>query len=108
MQKIYLNVSPLNIQNLFSIVNENRPRRDPVFFQTPFSRLKSQDKTLEYRGPKLYNSVINIINKKNFCTAKHFHAENFYIKRFKNEISNYLLSKQNFGDDEWVDENFVH
>ena len=108
MQKIYLNVSPLNIQNLFSKVNENRPRRDPVFFQTPFSRLKSQDKTLEHRGPKLYNSVINIINKNNFCTANHFHVENFYIKRFKNEISNYLLSKQNFGEDEWVDENFVH
>ena len=108
MQKIYLNVSPTNIQNLFTIVNENRPRRDPVHFLAPFSRLRSQDKILEFNGPRLYNKVINTINRSNSGTINHIPVENSYINRFKKEISTYLLTKQSAGGDEWLDENYVH
>ena len=107
MQKVYLNVSPDNILKLFIIVNENRPRRDPVYFLVPYSRLKSQDKILEFKGPKLYNEVVNKINKNNSSTDVQLRVENSYINRFKNEITNFLLLKQSSGGEEWLDENFI-
>ena len=109
MQKVYLNVSPPNILQLFTIVNENRPRRDPVYFLPPYSRLKSQDKILEFKGPRLYNEIINIINyRNNLSTKNNLRLENFYITRFKKEISRYLLINQSAGGEEWLDDNFTH
>ena len=71
------------------------------------SRLKSQDKTLEYRGPRLYNEVINIINRNNLRAIYNLRVEKFYITRFKKEISRYLILKQSAGGEEWLDENFA-
>ena len=102
MHKIYLKVSPPNILKLFTVTNENRPRRNPVYFQAPYSRLKSQDRILEFKGPRLYNEVIN--NIKNECSTS---AESFYMYRFKKVISRYLLTKQSSGGDDWLDENFT-
>ena len=98
MQKVRLNVNPTSIQNLFNTVDECRPRRDPVYFRVPFSRLKSLDKTIEFKGPRIYNEVVNAINEDKYaCTNNNFGCEHFFIARFKTHVSQYLLAKQSAG-----------
>ena len=106
MQKVRLNVSPTSIQILFNTVNEFRPRRDPVYFRVPYSRLKSLDKTLEFKGPRIYNEVVNAINEdKSGCTK--FGCERFFVARFKTHVSQYLLAKQSDGGVDWTEDNFL-
>ena len=107
MHKVYLNVSPPCILELFTIVNEHRPRRDPVYFTTPYGRLMSQDKILEFKGPRTYNNVVNTINSKNSEAGSKIQLEKLFLTRFKKEVVRYLLNKQSFGDVDWLPENFV-
>ena len=109
MQKVRLNVSPTSIQNLFITVDEFRPRRDPVYFRPPFNRLKSLDKTLAFKGPMIYNQVVNAINNDRYsCNNTKFGLEGFFIARFKTHVSQYLLTKQSTGGVSWTDENCIH
>ena len=109
MHKVYLNVSPINIVNLFSVVNEHERRRDPTYFEVPYSRLKSLDKTLRLKGPKVYNSVVNSINKELLtanCDSNIIHVESKFLNPFKKAITHILAHKQNAGDKEWDKANF--
>ena len=107
MQKARLNVNPTNIQKLFNTVNEFRPRRDPVYFSVPYSRLKSLDKTIEFKGPRLYNEVVHAINEdRNTCNNK-LECERFFIARFKTHVTQYLLAKQSTGGVDWTEGNFL-
>ena len=67
MHKIYLNVAPINIYSMFTVVDNNNrnrnPRREPDDFNVPYFRLKSSDKTILYKGPTLYNDFVNKLNK---------------------------------------------
>ena len=105
MQQVYLNVAPPGIEALFNIVNTNQPRRSPVFFEVPFNRLKSTDKTIAHKGPKLYNTIANEFNKK--LTTKDPLFQNKFINPYKSTITRYLLSAQNLGDEEWCATNFL-
>ena len=108
MQKVYLNISPKNILQLFSIVNENRPRREPTFFKVPYSRIKSLDKTLAFRGPSLYNSIINCLNLEYVNSEnRELQIERHFLNPFKTKICRYLSRVQERGDKEWDTCNFV-
>ena len=105
MQQVYLNVAPPGINSLFNIINTNKPRRNPVMFEVPFMRLKSSDKMISYKGPKLYNTVANEINKN--LTDKEPVFQNKFLNPYKSTITRYLIKAQNLGNDEWTDTNFV-
>ena len=108
MHKVYLNVSPTNILRLFTVVNEHRPRRNPIFFEVPYSRIKTPDKTLPFKGPKLYNSVVGCINKEHLAsTNKELHLERHFLNAFKTKICCYLSRIQERGGDEWDIYNFA-
>ena len=64
IHKTYLNVVPPRISELVNITNSYQRRRDPVFFEIPYNRLKSSHKSIAFQAPKLYNYTANIINKK--------------------------------------------
>ena len=109
MHKAYLNVGPENILKLFTVLNEHRPRRDPMFFELPYSRLKSLDKTLPFKGPKFYNSIVNKINSQHNTpedNMNNMHVERQFVNSFKNSVKNYLLSVQGLKGINWVIDNF--
>ena len=105
MHKTYLNVSPLGILYLFNIINLNRPRRDPKYFEVPYSRLKSSDKLIAYKGPKIYNYIANEINKSILRDEQP--VQNKFMNSFKATITRYLLKIQKLGDENWTEDNFV-
>ena len=108
MHKTYLNVNPTNINRLFSIANEHRARRNPIYFETPYLRLKSLDKTVRVKGPKLYNSVVNHLNKQHImCDIKELRLERKFLVPFKKVITRYLQSIQMAGGEEWDGSNFA-
>ena len=108
MHKVYLNVNPVNIVKLFLIVNEHKPRRDPLYFEIPYLRLKSLDKTVRVKGPKLYNFVVNHLNEQNIASdSRELHLERKFLKPFKNLITCYLQSIQSAGGEEWDISNFA-
>ena len=107
MHKAYLNVGPENILKLFTVLNEHRPRRDPTFFDLPYSRLKSLDKTLPFKGPKFYNSIVNSINSQhNTPKDNNMHIERQFVNSFKSNVKNYLLSVQGTEGINWDKNNF--
>ena len=90
---------------MFNVVDTNVPRRKPVYFEPPYNRLKKSDKTLKYKGPILYNNVINELNTnlpKNVSPI-----QNRFITPFKRIITSYILQKQSEGGTEWESVNFV-
>ena len=76
-----------------------------ILFEVPFNRLKSSDKTIIYKGPKLYNTVANEFNKN--LTEKEPLFQNKFINTSNSTITRYLLNAQNLGDEEWCVTNFV-
>ena len=81
MHKVYINITPCKISNLFDCVKDvNRnSRRDPKFFNIPRSRLVALDRTLPYKGPRLYNHVVNSLTKNE--TSKN--PESAFLNPFK-------------------------
>ena len=109
MHKVLLKASPINIVNLFSAVKENGHRRKPIYFDVPYSRLKSLDKTLRFRGPKLYNTVVNSINKEllnSKCNSDTISVEKKFLNPFKKAITKFFACTQKTGDKEWDNANF--
>ena len=105
MHKIYLNVSPLPITTMFSVINSHNPRREPAYFQVPYFRLKSSDKTISYRGPQLYNNFVNKLNK--YLPREVPRLQNKFMNPFKTVITKHLLQIQSEGDKTWNNENFI-
>ena len=107
MHKIYLNVAPINIYSMFTVVvdNNNRnPRCEPAYY-IPYFRLKSMDKTLSYKGPMIYNNFVNKLNKK--LPRDVPSLQNKFMNPFKTVISKHLLQIQSEGDVTWEDQNFI-
>ena len=104
MHKIYLNTAPGKISSLFNInININRDtRRDPLFFNIPYSRLVAPDKTMPIKGPKCYNFVVNDLTKNQ--TSEY--PERKFLHPFKKMVSSYLNTLQAAGGIEWGIENF--
>ena len=105
MHKIYLNIVPPGIGELFNIINLYQRRRDPLFFTVPYNRLKSTDRTITYYGPKLYNQTANILNKT--LPPKEPQLQNKFMNPYKATITRYISEIQNIGDETWTDKNFV-
>ena len=107
MHKIYLNVAPINIYSMFTIVDNNNrnPRREPAYFNVPYFRLKSTDKTLSYKGPIIYNDFINKLNKK--LPRDVTSLQNKFMNPFKTVVSKHLLQIQSEGGMTWEDQNFI-
>ena len=107
MHKIYLNLTPVNINDMFTVAeNKNRnARREAVYFNVPFFRLKSTDKTIPYRGAIIYNEFVNNINK--LLPTGVPRLQNKFMDQFKSLITKHLLQIQTEGDVTWSDQNFI-
>ena len=105
MHKIYSGTAPCNIVNLFGINREidRNSRRGPEYFKIPGSRLKALDKTLYFKGPRLYNNIVNSLNREHVPVLN---TQNMFLNPFKNRIAKYFKSAQNDDNIEWVDQNF--
>ena len=80
-------------------------RRATEFFKTPKIRLTCQQNTIFFKGPKLYNNLVNEIN--GILGKKDTKLERRYLKPFKNLVKKHLLDAQKLGSREnWSQENF--
>ena len=80
-------------------------RRATDFFKTPNVRLTCQQNTIFFKGPKLYNNLVNEINAK--LGEKETKLEKRYVKPFKNLVKRHLIDIQKLGSPEnWSQENF--
>ena len=71
----------------------------------PKIRLTFQQNSIFYKGPKLYNMIVNDINSS--LGEKDTKLEKRYLKPFKNIVKKYLLEMQKLGSHEnWSLENF--
>ena len=105
LHKVYLNVAPANISSFFNIINLYKPRRDPLIFEVPYSRLKSSDNLITYKGPKMYNTIADKFNKN--LLSDELPLQRKFSNSFKSSITNYLLKIQGIGDETWNIENFA-
>ena len=105
LHKVYLNVTPTSISSLFKIINLNQPRRDPLFFEIPYSRLKSSDNLITHKGPKMYNKIANSYN--NNLSNEELPLQRKFANSFKASLNSYLLKIQCLGDETWNSENFA-
>ena len=122
MSKIYRNIAPTAIISLFAkTVNATIPqgRRTTInYFDIHRTRLVSEDRTIFNKGPRLFNSLVNTINKiivaenLKLKDDKHKHRQlllqNKFTDSFKTKLKTYLISRQKHGNTEfWAPENFV-
>ena len=105
LHKVYLNVTPASISSLFRIVNVIKPRRDPLYFEIPYSRLISSDKLITHKGPKMYNKIANDYNSN--LSKEELPLQRKFANSFKASLNSYLLNVQCLGDETWNDENFA-
>ena len=107
MHKVYLKVAPVNILKIFDRVDKTAPRREPEYFSVPYNRLKSTDKSLNYIGPKLYNQVVNAVNKDTKYMATSLQEK--FTNSFKSTVNKYLLDMQarEQSDQNWNKVNFI-
>ena len=71
------------------------------------SRLVSLDNTLPYKGPKLYNYIINKVNKENVQSPNNIKLERKFLNSFKASIFGYLADLQDLGGMEWEPQNLT-
>ena len=104
MHKIRYNTAPPKICSPFNVNNNinYNSRRDPEFFNIPGSRLKALDKTLSIKGPRLYNKVVNELNKEQTSS----YVKRMFLNSFKNRVACYLKSSQEDGNIDWAEQNF--
>ena len=105
MHKVYLHITPPCISDLFNIINSHRPRRDLLLFEIPYTRLKSSDRLISSKGPKLYNHIAVIINKS--LPYDEPRLENKFMNPYKSTITRHLNNIQKLGDTCWADEIFL-
>ena len=60
---------------------------------------------MSYAGAKLYNFTCNTINA--LVEPDKLKLRNQFLNGFKNRITNYLLTVQSTGDEEWNNDNFL-
>ena len=81
------------------------PRRATEYFKPPKIRLTCQQNSIFFKGPKLYNMIVNDINSS--LGEKDTKLQKRYLKPFKNLVKKYLLEAQKLGSHEnWSLENF--
>ena len=102
-----MNVAPKKIVEMFHIINSTRPRRDPQYFCPPYNRLRKTDYSIVFKGPKLYNKIVHVIN--NSLPHNVPQLQNKFMDPFKANITKYLLSVQKLGtkDVTWQTENCI-
>jgi len=118
MSKIYRNIAPKSICNLFKRnqnldPNHNARQKTLDYFLINRTRLVSEDKTIFNKGPRLFNDLVTKINKlieeENMqLTNKQLRKpllQNKFTSSFKSKIKSYILSKQKVGSHEWTSEN---
>lgn len=105
MHKILMKVAPPKIVGMFTVINRHRPRRELEIFETIFFRLKQTDKSLLYRGPRLYNTTVNEIN--NGLPFDVPRLQNKFLNSYKAAVTKYLLTLQGEGDVTWNAQNFI-
>ena len=105
MHRIYKNSYPKNVMSICQISHESRPRRQEQFFKPSDFRTKKSERTLPYAGAKLYNLTCNSINA--LAEPDESKLQNKFLNGFKNRITDYLLTVQSTGDEEWNNENFL-
>lgn len=105
MHKVFMGTSPTSINSLFSLYKngDRGSRRSVQIFDIPSSRLVALDSSLPFKGPRLYNHVIQAL-KINQTSKNPEHA---FLIPFKRFISSYLLTTQEKGDADWELENFA-
>ena len=106
MHKAYLNCLPNRILQLFTTATANRPRRETLFFDIPYSRLAPSDKIVRFKGAKLYNSVVNYINKNFLLHCKDPNLQHRFVNGFKKVTHKYLTEEQQKGGEFWTNLNF--
>ena len=92
MHKIYLKVAPPNIISIFNRVDRIAPRREPEYFEIPYNRLKSTDKSMNYVGPKMYNLTVNAVNRSLKDSVTQLQEK--FTNSFKATVNRYLLEVQ--------------
>ena len=97
MHKVNMTVTPSQTSGMFKIINRKKPRRELEVFEIPLFRLRQTDNTLPYKGPKLYNTIVNKINS----TLPHdvSQVQNKFLNSFKSTVTKYLLQLEKEGDD---------
>ena len=107
MHKVYLKVAPVNIRNIFNVVDTAPPRREPQIFTVSYNRLHNTDKSIGYVGPRLYNRIALAINNNKPRDAKS--VQNNFLNTYKSAVNKYLLEVQALEPDikSWKDANFA-
>ncbi len=107
MHKIYMNVAPIKICEMFSIINFEGARRDPQYFSIPYNRLHNSDHSLAYKGPLLYNKTVHAVNQT--LPDKSPRLNNKFMTPFKTVVTKYLLDQQKLDADvaTWKHDSFI-
>lgn len=109
MQKIHFGLGPQPIKKLFvkspTICNT---RRHAKFFEIPNNRLKIVDNAIAHKGPKLYNFIVNTINKEitEQTAYKQPLMQNKFLNTYKKYLKSFLLEIQSEGGTSWDVSNF--
>ena len=118
LQKVYNNVAPIAICNLFEKNTEHskptqlRAVKEITFFKPPRTKKTALDNTIFTKGPKLYNKAATKFNRAPVISnpvAKKSepHFQNKFTLPFKNTIKNMLLTQQSLETpDQWSISNF--
>ena len=107
MHKAQLGCLPNNILLLFTKFNTNRPQRSTIIFDIPFARLTSSYKIVRIKGPRLYNTVVDKINKSVLVNCPVPKLQCRFFKNFKNIITTFLQEEQGKGDETWTNNNYI-
>ena len=122
MSKIYRNITPIAVRSLFSKTTNNntaqiRPSRSQTnFFDIERTRLVSQDHTIYNKGPRLFNKLVNSINKviisENAALTDDKYRQpllqNRFTNGFKSKLKAHILTGQKIAEaNTWANENFL-
>ena len=104
LHKVRIANTPYNISNMFDINKSTAPhgRQEKIFFNIPKSRLQALEKTLPFKGPRLYNHFLNKVIKLDNYTK----PQNLFLNPFKRLITSELALEQSKGDCNWANANF--
>ena len=120
MSKVYRNIAPKSICNLFvknQNLNPDRNLRQKTvdYFLINQTRLVSEDKTIFNKGPRLFNHLVTRINKT--ITEENSQLKNSKLRQpllqnkftdgFKSKIKTFILSEQKIGDNKWIPKNDI-
>ena len=118
LQKVYNNVAPAMIRNLFELntqqtrSTQHRAVKEETFFRVPKTRKTMLDNTVFIKGPKLYNKAATEFNRSinlNIGTkSREPLFQNKFTKPFKCTIKTQTQKRQSLHvKTEWHEENFM-